>query len=120
MDDFIIINGYKAPPPRTYQVQAADLDSDETNRSESGYLHRDRLRQGVYKIIATWRVDVTTLKALTESVEPTFFTVEFIDLTRCRRVTATMYAGDRSATVVKTADNIGEVLVDFSVNLIEM
>ena len=103
----------------SYEVQRADLDSNETNRSESGYLHRNRLRSGVYKVIATWRVNVSQLTALTAALSPEEFSATFVDLTTCTYRTCRMYAGDKSAKVVLGSAEMGELLVDFSCNIIE-
>lgn len=101
-------------------MQCADLDSDETNRSESGYLHRNRIRTNVYKIIATWRLPVSELAKLTEALTPDEFSVRFLDLNTCSYQTRLMYAGNKSSKVVLScSDDIGDFLVDFSCNLIE-
>lgn len=101
-------------------MQCADLDSDETNRSESGYLHRDRIRSNTYKIIATWRITVSELAKLTEALAPAEFTVKFLDLTTCSYQTCLMYAGNKSSKVVLSrSDELGDFLVDYSCNLIE-
>jgi hypothetical protein len=119
ISNYITINGYTLPTPISYEVQRSDLDSSETNRSESGYLHRNRLREGVYKVIATWRLTVSQLKDVTNALSPAEFSATFIDLTTFSYHTTTMYAGDRTASVVRSSESVGELLVDFSVNIIE-
>lgn len=119
ISDYITIDNYTVPTPISYEVQRADLDSDETNRSESGYLHRNRIREGVYKVIATWRIPVSQLENLTAALAPASFSARFFDLTTCTYHTCLMYAGDRSASVALGSSEAGEILVDFSCNLIE-
>lgn len=119
ISNYITIGNYTAPTPISYEVQRADLDSDETNRSESGYLHRCRVREGVYKVIATWRITGSQLESLTEALSPASFSATFLDLTSCTYQTRTMYAGDKSASVVLGSSEAGEILVDFSCNIIE-
>lgn len=120
LNNYIEINGFVAPAPVTYEVQSADLDSDQTTRNENGVLKRDRIRRNVYKIIATWRLNTDDLAKLVNALAPSSFTVKFIDLTTCTYQTKTMYAGDRSATVVIGSNSVKGILVDFSCNLIEM
>lgn len=119
LGDYIAINGVLLPAPVSYEVQRSDLDSDQTTRNENGVLKRDRIRCGVYKIVASWRVHTNELEMLTNALSPSSFTVRFIDLTTCSYRTATMYAGDKSAKVVIGAEDINGIIVDYNCNLIE-
>ena len=119
MTDWITINGSIMPPPTSYKVLVSDLDSENSTRNEAGVLVRDRIRAGVYKIEATWKVPVSRLSLLVNAVQPKSFTVRFFDLTTASYKTKTMYAGDRTASVLLQKSNSGETLCDFSCNLIE-
>lgn len=105
--------------PRTYAVQRSDLDSEDSGRSETGIMFRNRIRAGVYKIQATWRVDRSELAKIINAIAPDSFSVTFFDPTTASTKTCTMYAGDRSATMVLNADTAAETLWDLSVNFIE-
>ncbi len=120
LSNYIRIGTYQPPAPTGYEVQRADLDSENTTRNEAGELKRDRIRAGVYKIIAKWRLTSSELSQFTAAISNAQFSVTFLDLTSAAYVTKTMYAGDRSASVVAGSSTAGEMLVDFSVNFIEL
>ena len=92
------------PNPSEYSVSRADLDSDNTGRTESGVLHRDRVRAGVYKIQAKFNVTKAELKTITDAVAAASFAVTFFDPTTSSDPTKTMYVGDRAARLSKYVD----------------
>lgn len=117
---FISIGGNQLPSPRSYRVQRSDLDTENTTRDESGVLHRDRIRTGVYKIYATWRLTSSQLSSVVSAIEPASFSVTFYDPNTNATVTRSMYSGDRSSEMVVGADAAANTLWDFTVNLIEL
>lgn len=120
ISNYISIGGYQLPAPTSYEVQRSDLDSENTTRNEAGYLSRDRIRSGVYKIIAKWRIPTSDLQRIVTAISPASFSVTFLDLTTASYKTATMYVGDRTASVVVGDNSVNEMLVDFAVNFIEL
>ncbi len=120
MVTFLKIGSYTAPYPTGYKIEYNDLDSDKTTRNERGYIaNRDRLRSNTFKISATFRLKISDLTALASAIEPKTFSVTCFDLTTAKTVTKTMYAGTKSAEIVKTDNRPGEIWVDYSFTLVE-
>lgn len=117
--ELMSVDGVKLPPPRTYGVSLQDIDSSDTGRSETGVMFRNRVRSNVYKIQATWRLKRTDLATIITAITPVSFRVTFFDPNTLTSQTHTMYAGDRSSTMVKNDDDPNETWWDFSVNFVE-
>ena len=115
------INNVDMPKPTSYQVGVQDLDSAETVRSESGILHRDRIRVGVRKISVSWTVKAADISKILKAVQNESCTVKFFDPQENSVKTATMYAGDRVPTLsVQTNENdTDNTWWDLSFDLIE-
>ena len=94
-----------------------DIDSENTRRTEAGILTRDRVRAGVYKIQATWKVNKTELKTITDAVKPAQFAVTFFDPTTSTNPTRPMYVGDRTANLLYLES--GQSLWELTLSLIE-
>lgn len=120
ISNYITINGTRLPTPTTYRVQMADLDTENTTRDETGVLHRDRIRSGVYKIIVSWRLRSSILASVISLIQSSSFTVTFFDTNTMTYQTKTMYAGDRESEVIIGDETAAGVLVDFNVDFIEM
>lgn len=115
----LIINGVTLPEPTEYRVMLQDFDGENTSRSETGMLHRDRIRSGVYKIEVGWIVTKEQLKIIIDAVTSARFSVNFFDPTKSSRSTAWMYVGDRSGSLKANAKNGNESLWYLSFSLIE-
>jgi hypothetical protein len=118
----INIGGVDMPNPTSYSGDLSDLDSDNTGRaSETGYMTRDRVRAGIYKLKLTWRVPRSQLKTIADAISPESFSVSFFDPTTAGNTTATMYAGSPSWNLLSYLDEStpGESWWELSVNLIE-
>ena len=115
------INNVDMPKPTSYQVSVQDLDSAETVRSESGILHRDRIRAGVRKISVSWTVKAADISKILKAVQNESCTVKFFDPQENSIKTATMYAGDRVPTLsVQTNENdTDNTWWDLSFDLVE-
>lgn len=106
--------------PAEYKVSVNDLDSENTARAEDGLLQRDRVREGVYRIDATWRgLTRAELKAITDAISPVSFSVTFFDPTQSTDTTATMYSGEKSGSLSLYKSEGGESYWDFTCALIE-
>lgn len=119
MQNLIWIGNSLMPAPRTYRVDLQDIDSSDSGRSETGVMYRNRVRSNVYKIIATWRVNRPDLNTLVTAITPASFEVKFFDPNTASTKACTMYAGDRSSTMIKNDDKANETWWDFTVNFIE-
>jgi hypothetical protein len=113
----ITIGTTPLPDPAEYSVTLQDIDSENTRRTESGILTRDRVRAGVYKIQATWKVNKTDLKTITDAVKPAQFAVTFFDPTTSSNPTKDMYVGDRTANLIHLES--GQSLWELTLSLIE-
>ncbi|MCR2043182.1 hypothetical protein NSA23_03525 [Anaerosalibacter massiliensis] len=95
----IKINGVGLPAPTKINIPRFDLDSGDTTRNEAGYMQRDRIRQGIYKIELEWRMltsaEVNKIESL---IQPSSVSVTFP--TPRGMVTKRMYAGDRKIDMV--------------------
>lgn len=120
ISNYISINNTTLPTPTSYRVQMADLDTENTTRDETGVLHRDRIRYGVYKIIAQWRLTTTQLSSLISLLQNASFSVTFFDPNTLTYQTKTMYAGDRESEIVVGNASTSAIYVDFNVDLIEL
>lgn len=113
----ITIGTTPLPDPAEYSVTLQDIDSENTRRTESGILTRDRVRAGVYKIQATWKVNKTDLKTITDAVKPAQFAVTFFDPTTSSNPTKDMYVGDRTARLIHLES--GQSFWELTLSLIE-
>lgn len=114
----ISINGVGLPPPTTLKIGLQDLDSPDSTRNERGYLQRDRIRQGMYRIELSFDVKTATEIALIESVlVDASLTVSFPDAGG--RKTRTMYVGDRNKEMVLNNPVPSKARWSLSFNLIE-
>lgn len=104
---YLKINGVAMPTPRAYSIQRSDLDSQNTTRSEAGYLQRDRVRANTYKVVYDWRVQERDLQKLNSALSSEEFTAEIYDGTTGAYLTiARAYASaDRTSTLVLPNEN---------------
>lgn len=117
---YLKIGSYTAPFPVSYEIEYNDLDSDKTTRNERGYIaNRDRLRSNTFKISVSFRLKISDLAPLANAIEPKQFSVTCFDLTTARTVTKTMYAGTKSASIVKTDENPSKMWIDYAFTLVE-
>ena len=112
------ISGVAMPTPEKYNVSLSDVDADTSGRSETGYMHRDRVRSDVAKIELSWGgITTRQLETITAAIAAPSFPVKyFYGETR----TATMYAGDRKVELLAMhTDGTGAVW-NLSFNLVEL
>jgi hypothetical protein len=113
----ISIDGVDLPAPSTIKMPQSDLDSADTNRNEEGYLQRDRIRQGVYKLELEWKgITNAQLATILETIKPASVEVTFP--TPVGRVTKTMYAGNRNIEIARYK-NDNDIRWNLSFNLTE-
>jgi hypothetical protein len=94
------IDGVDMPAPSVFKLPRFDLDSGDTNRNEEGYLQRDRIRQGIYKIELEWKgITSAQLNTIETAIAPASVQVTFPTATGMQA--KTMYVGDRMVEMVK-------------------
>lgn len=96
----IKIGGVDMPAPSKYNVTLQDIDSENTSRTETGQLVRDRIRASVYKIEIAWQVEHSQIKIITDALSPAKFSVNFYDPTTNAHPTKDMYCGDRNGNLL--------------------
>lgn len=101
------IEGVDMPNPTSYQVGVKDLDSESSVRSESGLLHRDRIRAGVRTIEVGWTVKTEDISKILKASAKESVTVKFFDPEDNAIRTSEMYAGDRVPVLKVLTDNSG-------------
>lgn len=113
----LTINGVDMPAPSSMKIPQSDLDSADTNRNEEGYLQRDRIRQGIYKLELEWKgITNTQLATVLNAIEPASVQVTF--LSPAGFLTKTMYAGNRNVEIARYK-NDSDVRWNISFNLTE-
>lgn len=107
---------YTPPTPTEYSLDIQDIDSEDTGRGETGYMTRERVREGIYKLSLTFTNitsdDVLNIK---EAISPEKVEVTLFDGSEA---TVPMYAGNRSLKL-KSVDDEANCFWDMSFNLTE-
>lgn len=85
-----------------YSVTMQDLDSENTARSETGVLTRNRIRSDVHKISCRWNVTTSDLETIMGAISGQEFNVSFYF--GGKYVNAKMYAGDKSISLLTHKD----------------
>lgn len=108
---------YAPPTPTKYALDIQDIDSDDTGRGETGYMVRERVREGVYKLSLEF-TNITSLDVLNikNAISPETIGVTLFD---GNYVTVNMYVGNRSV-VLKSVDDDANCFWDVSFNLTEV
>ena len=91
---FMRIDGVKMPTPATCPINEQDIDSPQSGRSESGDMHRERVRTKVLMIEPAWE-HLTEAQAaqLHAALAPVFVSVTIM-VPWGGTTTRKMYAGD--------------------------
>ena len=76
-----MINGTEIPDPETdgYVIDRNDIDSSATGRTESGYMYREVVRTGVYKISMQFHVTAEECRLIENLLSSPNFTLRFLD-----------------------------------------
>ena len=107
---------YTPPAPTKYSLDIQDIDSEDTGRGETGYMTRERVRAGIYKLaLAFTNLTSDEVLAIKTALSPESVTVELFDGST---VTAQMYAGNRTLDL-KSIDNDSNCFWDMSFSLTE-
>lgn len=118
--------GNFSPAIITYEITASDLDSENSGRSkETGFMHRDVIRSGIYQVSANVKVPTSQLHSLGVALSGATISVTFFDpILQNDLVTADMYAAaDKKAKVIRyreEGDALDETYWDMSFTLIQI
>ena len=115
---FFTINGVQVTQPAEVQYNRYDLDSEDSFRSLSGEMQRDRVATKV-KLECRWNaLTASQMAQLLQAMDDVFFSINYFDPYSGGYTTKTFYVGDRSAPVYSVAG--GKVIFkSFSANFIE-
>lgn len=116
------VNGTELPFCSTYKVTWTDTDL-ESGRNINAVMIRNRVRKDMYKLEFTYNLlDDDSVQLILNAITDVFFTVEFYSPLEKKRITRTMYCGDRSGEWVTVRGDNGEYTLQmsgFAFNLIE-
>lgn len=95
------INGNSIPAPdmNTYKIERNDIDSSQTGRLDNGYMFRERIRTGVYKISCTWHLTGSQKNNL-ENLLLSSANISFTFLDGNSFTTKTMYCSKTSSDCI--------------------
>lgn len=94
--NLLILNGKQVVAPSEMQVVFSDLDSENSFRSVTGKMQRDRICMK-RKIECTWNMlTASELKVILQAVECVFFGVSYYDPYDMGTRNITAYVGDRT------------------------
>ncbi len=113
----LVINGRTVKQPAEITYNRYDLDSEDSFRSLSGEMQRDRVATKV-KLECRWNgLTAQEMSDILGAMEDVFFNISYYD-PLSGPTTKTFYVGDRSAPVYSIAN--GKVIFkSFSANFIE-
>lgn len=118
----VYINNTAVPgKPTKYNVGSYDLDSSDSERSETGYLIRNRVRQGIPKLELSYTVNSDMVAQIAAMLTGAKFSVRFYNPHTNAYVTQDMYVGDRSCSLKKylgTEPGLSQMLWEYSFNLV--
>ena len=116
--NYLTINGRDVKQPAEVTYNRYDLDSEDSFRSLSGEMQRDRVAVKV-KLDCRWNgLTAQEMSTILQAMDAVFFDINYFDPYSGGYTTKTFYVGDRSAPVYSIAN--GKVIFkSFSANFIE-
>ena len=110
------LGSYYPPTPTKYSLEISDIDSEDTGRGETGYMSRERVRAGIYKLaLGFTNITSDDVLSIKEAISGEEITVELFDGST---VSAQMYSGNRTLEL-KSVDDNSNCFWDMSFNLTE-
>ena len=121
MDFILKVNGRILPTPSEMSFTLQDYDSENSKRTISGKMTRDRIRANTLKISVSFApLFGDELKRIIDAVTPQFFNVEVLDPRTNTIQTLEMYCGDKAFDTLRIFMDNGKVKYSgLSFNLIE-
>ena len=96
---FFTIGGVTVTQPAEVTYNRYDLDSEDSFRSLSGEMQRDRITVKV-KLECRWNgLTAQQMRQLLQAMDDVFFDINYFDPYQGSYVTKTFYVGDRSTPV---------------------
>lgn len=114
--ELVKFGAYTPKAPDKYEVELSDADGENATRSETGYMNRDRVRAGIFKLSLGWsNLEMKDVEELLDAVVP-----ESVDTTFYfgKSISTDMYAGNRKISLKYRDD--GEAYWDVSFNMTEL
>lgn len=118
----LTVGGTPLPNPQVggYNISLNDGDGENSGRSESFEMTRERIRANMYTIGCNWIVNGADLEVITTAVAPATFSVTFFDPLTGAQKTGTFYAGNpRTGKLLKLGETTEESMWQLSFNLIQ-
>ena len=114
--NLVSLNGYTPPAPTEYSLDIQDIDSEDSGRGETGYMTRERVREGLYKLsLAFTNITSDDVLDIKNAISSEEIMVTLFDGTS---VDAKMYVGNRTLKL-KSIDDEANCFWDMSFNLTE-
>lgn len=107
---------YQPPTPTKYSLDIMDIDSEDTGRGETGYMMRERVREGIYKLSLGFTNitsdDVLDIKRAIsgDEINVTLFDGDYVSVK--------MYSGNRTIDL-KSVDDEANCFWDMNFSLTE-
>lgn len=103
-----------------YNVALNDGDSENTGRSQSWQMARERVRADIYTIACNWIVTGAELATIITAIAPASFDMTFFDPLTNSYKTCTFYAGNpRQCNLLKLEDTLTDCRWQLSFSFIE-
>ena len=113
--NLLTIGGVELHDLTKYSVRKQDLDSENSTRSETGYLTRERIRAGIHTLeVTVSRYTNEELATLLKALDPEVLSANFFFGTE---KTISCYSSNQTIDLKSTAE--GEPYWDISFNLVE-
>ena len=114
--ELVTFGRYTPPTPTKFSLDIQDIDSEDSGRGETGYMVRERVREGIYKLsLAFTNITSDDVLNIKEAISPALIKVMLFD---GNYVNVDMYVGNRSLAL-KSVDDEGNCYWDMSFNLTE-
>ena len=114
--ELITFGSYTPPTPTKYSLDIQDIDSEDSGRGETGYMVRERVREGIYKLsLAFTNITSDDVLEIKQALSPSSIKVTIYD---GEHVDIEMYAGNRTLNL-KSVDGEGNCFWDMSFSLTE-
>ena len=114
--NLVSFGGYTPPTPTQYELELEDIDSADSGRGETGYMTRERVREGIYKLkVGFTNITSDEVLAIKNAISPAEVNVSLFD---GETVSAKMSVGKRTVTL-KAVDDTSACFWDMSFNMTE-
>lgn len=114
------INGVEAPTPCEFTPIDSDFDSDDSERDETGVLHRTVIRRSQHAPKFKWKLSGKELAVLLKMIDATSLQVTYFDIKTQQLITFTGYPqATRQCKLLLQAETYNDCLWEFECSFIE-